>query len=259
MWRRKTLLRLLSIQRVLVRHGLDELITATHFLRPLRFLFYLFPRAKDVSDPLGKRIRLALQELGPIFVKFGQAVSTRRDLLPTDVADELAMLQDRVPAFPADQAVTILENIYGKSVDEVFSRFDREPFAAASIAQVHTAALPDGTEFATGPTFTLPRKTTPFVSRIRTRTGFSRVIESLFPIGPPLRQWNVGPGLFTATSRCSLRAPRLAGERRAKCCTAGSTQSDPTRPTSTDASARSTERGQPVCRQMLGTASTSIG
>lgn len=146
MWRRKTLLRLLSIQRVLVRHGLDELITATHFLRPLRFLFYLFPRAKDVSEPLGKRIRLALQELGPIFVKFGQAVSTRRDLLSTDVADELAMLQDRVPAFPADQAVTILENIYGKSVDEVFSRFDREPFAAASIAQVHTAALPDGTE-----------------------------------------------------------------------------------------------------------------
>ncbi len=146
MWSRKTLLRLLSIQRVLVRHGLDEVITATHFLRPLRFLFYLFPRAKDVSDPLGKRIRLALQELGPIFVKFGQAVSTRRDLLPTDVADELAMLQDRVPAFPADQAVTILENIYGKSVDDVFSRFDREPFAAASIAQVHTAALPDGTE-----------------------------------------------------------------------------------------------------------------
>jgi len=146
MWRRKTLLRLLSIQRVLVRHGLDEVITATHFLRPLRFLFYLFPRAKDVSEPLGKRVRLALQELGPIFVKFGQAVSTRRDLLPTDVADELAMLQDRVPAFPADQAVTILEQIYRKPVDEVFSRFDREPFAAASIAQVHTAALPDGTE-----------------------------------------------------------------------------------------------------------------
>jgi ubiquinone biosynthesis protein len=146
MWHRKTLFRLLSIQRVLVRHGLDEIITATHFLRPLRFFFYLFPRAKDVSDPLGKRIRLALQELGPIFVKFGQAVSTRRDLLPTDVADELAMLQDRVPAFPADQAVTILEEIYDKPVDEVFSRFDREPFAAASIAQVHTAALPDGTE-----------------------------------------------------------------------------------------------------------------
>ncbi len=146
MWRKKTLLRLLSIQRVLVRHGLDEIITATHFLRPLRFLFYLFPRAKDVSEPPGKRVRLALQELGPIFVKFGQAVSTRRDLLSTEMADELALLQDRVPPFPTEQAVTKLEEIYGKPVDEVFSRFDREPFAAASIAQVHTAALPDGTE-----------------------------------------------------------------------------------------------------------------
>lgn len=146
MWRKKTLLRLLSIQRVLVRHGLDELITATHLLRPLRYLFYLFPRAKDVSEPLGKRVRLALQELGPIFVKFGQTVSTRRDLLPNEMADELALLQDRVPPFPKEQAVTKLEEIYGKPVDDVFSRFDREPFAAASIAQVHTAALPDGTE-----------------------------------------------------------------------------------------------------------------
>ena len=146
MWRRKTFFRMIGIQRVLVRHGLDEIITATHFLRPLRFLFYLFPRAKDVSAPLGERIRKALIELGPIFVKFGQAVSTRRDLLPPDIADELALLQDRVPPFPADEARAILDGIYGQSVDDVFSRFDREPFAAASIAQVHTAALPDGTE-----------------------------------------------------------------------------------------------------------------
>ena len=146
MSRRKTLLRLINIQRVLVRHGLDEIITSTHILRPLRFFFYLFPKAKDVSEPLGVRIRLALIELGPIFVKFGQAVSTRRDLLPTDVADELAQLQDRVPAFPADEAVAILDASYGKPVDLVFSRFDKEPFAAASVAQVHTAALQDGTE-----------------------------------------------------------------------------------------------------------------
>lgn len=137
---------MIGIQRVLVRHRLDEIITATHFLRPLRFLFALFPKAKDVSEPLGKRIRLALIELGPIFVKFGQAISTRRDLLPPDIADELALLQDRVPPFPADEAKDILEGIYGKPVDDVFSRFDREPFAAASIAQVHTAALQDGTE-----------------------------------------------------------------------------------------------------------------
>jgi len=146
MWRKRTLLRLIKIQRVLVRHGLSEIITTTHILRPLRFLFYLFPRAKDVSDPLGKRIRLALIELGPIFVKFGQAVSTRRDLLPTDIADELAELQDRVPPFPADEAIAILDDAYGKSVDEVFLRFDKKPFAAASVAQIHTAALQDGTE-----------------------------------------------------------------------------------------------------------------
>ncbi len=146
MRRKRTLLRLLSIQRILVRHGLDEIITATHILRPLRFFFCLFPRRSDRSAPLGERIRLALEELGPIFVKFGQAVSTRRDLLPHDIADELAKLQDRVPPFPAEEAVAILNESYGKSVDDVFARFDFEPFAAASIAQVHTAALDDGTE-----------------------------------------------------------------------------------------------------------------
>ena len=144
--RKRALLRLLSIQRVLVRHGLDEIITSIHILRPLRFFFYLFPRRRNRSAPLGERIRLALEELGPIFVKFGQAVSTRRDLLPRDVADELAKLQDRVPPFPAEEAVAILNEAYGKSVDEIFARFDFEPFAAASIAQVHTAALDDGTE-----------------------------------------------------------------------------------------------------------------
>ena len=146
MWRTKTIARMIGIQRVLVRHGLDDLINKTHFLRPLRFFFYLFPRSSDRSEPLGKRIRLALQELGPIFAKFGQAVSTRRDLLPPDIADELAMLQDRVPPFPAEQAIEIMEKAYGRSVHEVFARFDKEPFAAASIAQVHTAALQDGTE-----------------------------------------------------------------------------------------------------------------
>ena len=143
-WR--TLLRLIGIQRVLVRYGLDEVISATHLLRPLRFLFYLQPRRVDRSAPLGERLRLALEELGPIFVKFGQAISTRRDLLPRDIADELAKLQDAVPPFPGEQVVAILEGAYGQPVDEVFKHLDREPLAAASIAQVHKAELPDGEE-----------------------------------------------------------------------------------------------------------------
>ena len=143
---RKTFFRLVRIQRVLVKYGLDEIISATHLLRPLRFFFYLAPRRRDASAPLGERIRLALEELGPIFVKFGQAISTRRDLLPPDIANELAKLQDAVPPFPTEQAIAILEAAYERPVDEVFGRFDREPLAAASIAQVHTAELPDGSE-----------------------------------------------------------------------------------------------------------------
>ncbi len=87
MLKRRTIARLIGIQRVLVKYGLDDIIKQTHLLRPLRFFFYLFPRRRDTSAPLGERIRLALEELGPIFVKFGQAVSTRRDLLPRDIAD----------------------------------------------------------------------------------------------------------------------------------------------------------------------------
>ncbi len=142
----RTLLRLISIQRVLVKYGLDEVISATHLLRPMRFFFYLAPRRRDSSAPLGERIRLALEELGPIFVKFGQALSTRRDLLPPDIADELAKLQDAVPPFPTEQVIEILEGAYGKPVDAVFKYLDREPLAAASIAQVHKAELPDDTE-----------------------------------------------------------------------------------------------------------------
>ena len=146
MSRARTLIRMLAIQRVLVKYSLDDIIKETHLLRPLRFLFYLAPRRRDRSSPIGERIRLALEELGPIFVKFGQAISTRRDLLPPDIADELAKLQDAVPPFPASVAIEILNDAYEQNVDEVFKRFDAEPLAAASIAQVHTAQLQDGTE-----------------------------------------------------------------------------------------------------------------
>jgi ubiquinone biosynthesis protein len=139
--------RLLQIQRVLVRHGLDEIILATHLFRPLRFAFYLSPATwfeRSKGSSRGERIRLALEELGPIFVKFGQALSTRRDLLPSDIADELEKLQDRVPPFPGAEARAIVERAYGRPVTEVFEQFDETPLAAASIAQVHVARLRSG-------------------------------------------------------------------------------------------------------------------
>jgi ubiquinone biosynthesis protein len=139
-------LRLVYINHVLLRHGLDEIILATHLFRPLRFLSQLSPwrwfRAEDV--PRGERIRRALEDLGPIFVKFGQILSTRRDLLPDDIADQLARLQDQVPSFPGDIALGIVERAYKKPVTEVFQSFNKEPFASASIAQVHGATLLDG-------------------------------------------------------------------------------------------------------------------
>ena len=143
----RVLARLVQIQRVLLRHGLDDFVRATHLYRPLRFLFYLSPgmwfeRRRQASR--GERLRVALQELGPIFVKFGQAVSTRRDLLPPDIADELAKLQDRVPPFPGSVARAIVESAYGRPVADVFAEFDETPLAAASIAQVHVARLRDG-------------------------------------------------------------------------------------------------------------------
>jgi ubiquinone biosynthesis protein len=147
--RPRVLARLLQIQRALVRHRLDDFVRATHLYRPLRFLFYLSPwtwfqRSKGATR--GARLRLALEELGPIFVKFGQALSTRRDLLPVDVADELAKLQDRVPPFPGDIAVATIEKTFGLPLGEIFGSFESTPLAAASIAQVHAATLKSGGE-----------------------------------------------------------------------------------------------------------------
>jgi len=139
--------RLVRIQRVLLRHRLDELVRATHLYRPLRLLLLLSPgvwQARRRAGTRGENLRLALIELGPIFVKFGQAVSTRRDLLPADVADELAKLQDRVPPFAGAVARESLERSYGRPLTEMFVRFEETPIAAASIAQVHGATLPGG-------------------------------------------------------------------------------------------------------------------
>lgn len=148
--RGRLLLRLLAIQRVLIRHGLDEFIIATHLLRPVRFLFYLWPGfwfdSATKQRPRGERIREALQDLGPIFVKFGQSLSTRPDLLPRDIGRELAKLQDQVPPFAADQALAEFERVFRKPAQEVFAEFEPEALAAASIAQVHAARLHTGEE-----------------------------------------------------------------------------------------------------------------
>lgn len=142
------LIRLAYINHVLLRHGLDDIILATHLFRPLRFLSFLSPWRwfRDIDAPLGERIRQALEDLGPIFVKFGQILSTRRDLLPDEIADQLAMLQDQVPPFPGAAARTIVEAVYKKPVDQVFKVFDETPLASASIAQVHAATLLNGKE-----------------------------------------------------------------------------------------------------------------
>ena len=145
--RTRVLARLLQIQRALVRHRLDEFVRATHLYRPLRYLYYFSPWTwfqRGVGGTRGKRLRLALEELGPIFVKFGQALSTRRDLLPVDIADELAKLQDSVPPFPGDIAVAMIEKTFGRPLTEIFGSFESSPLAAASIAQVHAATLKNG-------------------------------------------------------------------------------------------------------------------
>ncbi|MFI4867866.1 MAG: ubiquinone biosynthesis regulatory protein kinase UbiB [Steroidobacterales bacterium] len=147
--RLRVLARLIQIERVLVRHRLDDFVRATHLYRPLRFVFFISPwtwfqRGSDLTR--GARLRLALEELGPIFVKFGQALSTRRDLLPADIADELAQLQDNVPPFPGAVARAMIEQSYGEPLDKRLREFEETPLAAASIAQVHAAKLADGRE-----------------------------------------------------------------------------------------------------------------
>ena len=138
-------LRLLHIQWVLLRHGLDEWVLSLHLFRPARFALYLLPWnwVPRRRAPRAARVRRAVEDLGPIFVKFGQMLSTRRDLLPADLAAELARLQDRVPPFSGAAARAAVERALGRPVDELFRDFDPEPLASASVAQVHTARLGD--------------------------------------------------------------------------------------------------------------------
>ena len=144
----KHLVRLAFIVVTVLRFGLDE-VALSAFRQPwVRVLVRLATLGRKLDRPRGERLRQGLERLGPIFVKFGQVLSTRRDLIPLDVADELAKLQDRVPPFPAAQSRALIEKAFGKPIDAVFARFDAEPVASASIAQVHFAELKDGREVA---------------------------------------------------------------------------------------------------------------
>jgi ubiquinone biosynthesis protein len=141
------LFRLLKIVAVSIRYGLDELVLGDGDGGARTLVRALFCW-RTLTDPRAVRLRRALEALGPIFVKFGQVLSTRRDLLPPDIAEELAKLQDRVPPFPATDVEAILQRVYGRPAAQVFAEFEAEPVASASVAQVHLARLPDGTEVA---------------------------------------------------------------------------------------------------------------
>src|SRR5690606_14726741 len=142
------LLRLLRILLVVIRYRLDDhlyalplpwWLGATRYLLPWRWV----PRPRR-SESRGASLRLALQDLGPVFIKFGQILSTRRDLLPEDVADELALLQDQGPPFEPARAVPLTEEQLGAPIEKVFASFDQQPLASASVAPVHVARLRSG-------------------------------------------------------------------------------------------------------------------
>ncbi len=139
-------IRMLRINYVLMRHGLDDIIFTMPLLRPFRLFIYIFPWnwMRGVRKPRAIRVREALEDLGPIFIKFGQMLSTRRDLLADDIADELEKLQDNVPPFPGIKAKRIVEKAFNQTVDELFAEFEQEPLASASIAQVHAGVLKSG-------------------------------------------------------------------------------------------------------------------
>ncbi len=140
--------RLLKIVWTIYRFGLDDLALSGLRRTRFRLLRRVMSFGRSWNEPRGVRLRLALEHLGPIFVKFGQVLSTRRDLLPMDIVEELAKLQDNVPPFPAQQSRALVERAFGRSIEEIFASFDAEPVASASIAQVHFAVLKNGREAA---------------------------------------------------------------------------------------------------------------
>jgi ubiquinone biosynthesis protein len=140
--------RVLYIALTLLRFGVDDIALSGLKQRWVRALARLATLGRRYNEPRGVRLRQAFERLGPIFIKFGQVLSTRRDLLPTDIADELSRLQDNVPPFPGERSVAIVERAFGRPLAEVFASFEAVPVASASIAQVHFAVLKNGREVA---------------------------------------------------------------------------------------------------------------
>jgi len=140
-----SLSRLLQIRRVINKYNLADLLNDLSLSNKARWTNrILFRSSSSEQAPRGERIRLALEELGPVFVKLGQALSTRPDLLPQDIALELTKLQDQVPAFSGSEALDIIRNVYGDAFDDIFDSIDETPIASASVAQVHAATLKSG-------------------------------------------------------------------------------------------------------------------
>ncbi len=174
------LIRFAVIAQVAWRHGIFEFVPGKSW--PARLLRHC---SRHPAGSRAERLRVSLEELGPIFVKFGQMLSTRRDLLPGDIADELAKLQDRVPPFPGKQAITIIEQAFGQPLDRLYSSFDETPIASASVAQVHFAILPDGQEVAVK---ILRPGLEPVIEHdIQLMEAAAWLVEKLFSDGPRLR------------------------------------------------------------------------
>jgi len=172
------------------RFGLDDFFQGHSRLKWLRVLFFLFPLPRHTTAPLPERLRLALESLGPIFVKFGQLLSTRRDLLPVDYADELARLQDKVPPFPGAQARQVIERSFGRTVDQLYCDFDDVPVASASVAQVHKAwlRLPDGSRGREVAVKVLRPAILPVIEQdLSLMRILARLVESGLPDGKRLR------------------------------------------------------------------------
>ena len=206
----KSALRALRIGRVLLRYRLDDLLDGTPVERWLKLMRPFVPRASAQVALLsrGERLRLALQELGPIFVKFGQILSTRRDLVPPDIADELNHLQDRVAPFDGVQAREIVQQALGRDIAEAYESFDTTPLASASIAQVHAATLHGGREVVVK--VLRPQIKRQIAADVALLSGVAAIVERTHPAADKIRPREIVAEIET-TLAAELDLQREAG------------------------------------------------